>query len=110
MAQKTKRINISFTLHEYEVITGLGDYIGKSRSAVVHDIIEGIMPMLEQQLKLLNKARDVQERFNSGQLSPSAYKALENEMEAIRGRLESMQEQSHSTFSKMSDAMDSTEK
>lgn len=110
MAQNTKRINISFTLHEYEVITGLGECMGKSRSAVVHDIVEEAMPTLEQVLNLLNKAKDIQERINKGQLSQESFKAIQHELLAVWGRLESMQEQGNSVFSKMSDALDSPKK
>lgn len=110
MSEKVKRINTTFTQHEYDVISELGNYIGKSRSSIIHDIIEQAMPFMEEQLKLLNKARQIQERVERGDFSQDALRALESEFDAIRGRIESMQEQAHSAFGKMSDAMDSSKK
>ena len=110
MSESVKRINTTFTQREYDVISELGNYIGKSRSSIIHDIIEQAMPFMEEQLKLLNKAKQIQERVDRGDYSQEALKVLECEFEAIRGRIESMQEQAHSAFGKMSDAMDSSEK
>jgi len=110
MSETVKRINTTFSQHEYDVISDLGNYIGKSRSAIIHDIIEQAMPYLEEQLKLLNKARQIQERVERGDYSQDALRALGSEFDAIRGRIESMQEQGKATMSKMSDVMESGQK
>lgn len=110
MSKTVKRINTTFTQHEYDVISELGNYIGKSRSHIVHEIIEQAMPYMEEQLKLLNKARELQIKVERGEYTQDSLKALKDEFEAIRGRIESIQEQGKATMTKMSDAMESGQK
>ena len=106
MSEPIKRINTTFTRREYDLITELGQCIGKSRSHIVHEIIEQAMPYMEEQLKLLNKARELQSKVERGEYTQDSLKALKDEFEAIRGRIESMQEQGKATMTKMSDALD----